>query len=279
MSGGDHGVPVPGLFLTFAAPNSLSVEHFWLFPLFFLIALLYSSAGFGGGSSYLAVLALAGLPQGVIRPIALLCNLVVTGGGTVAYARAGVTSWRRALPLVAASTPAAFFGGRVQLAREEYLLLLGGLLLLAGVLMIFQPAAGQRADDVHGRRPDSDWGGVIAILIGGLVGFVSGVVGIGGGIFLSPILFLTRWDHPRAIAATTSLFIVVNSLAGLAGQFSVGIVLDFRLFALLAVAVLVGGYLGTRLTLRRFPPSVIQKVAAALILLVGIRLVWTNWPF
>ena len=279
MSGGDRAVPVPGLFLTFAAPNHPSVEHFWLFPVFFLIALLYSSAGFGGGSSYLAVLALAGLPQGVIRPIALLCNLVVTGGGTVAYARAGVTPWRRALPLVAASMPAAFLGGRVVLAREDYLLLLGGLLLLAGVLMVFRPAAAERADAIPGRRPESYRGGVIAVLIGGLVGFVSGVVGIGGGIFLSPILFLTGWDHPRAIAATTSLFIVVNSVAGLAGQFSVGIVLDVRVFALLAVAVLVGGYLGTRLTLRRFPPSVIQKVAAALILLVGIRLVWTNWPF
>ncbi len=239
---------------------------------FFVVALLYASAGFGGGSSYLAVLALAGLPAGIIRPIALICNLVVTGGGSYAFARAGVTPWRRALPLVAASMPAAFLGGRQALPREQYLLLLGGLLLLAGILMVFRPAPRDTA------RAGGAAAGAVAVGIGGVVGFVSGVLGIGGGIFLSPILFLTRWAHARAIAATTSLFIVLNSAAGLAGQFSVGIDLDLSLTAVLVLAVLVGGWLGTRLTLERFPPHVIQKVAAALILLVGLRLVWTNWP-
>ena len=189
------------------------------------------------------------------------------------FARAGVTPWRRALPLVLASVPAAFLGGRLALPREQYLLLLGSLLLLAGLLMVFRPAPSEA------KREAGAAAGAVAVVIGGAVGFVSGVVGIGGGIFLAPILFLTRWAEARAIAATTSLFIVLNSAAGLAGQFSVGINLDLPLTAVLVLAVLVGGWLGTRLTLERFPPHVIQKVAAALILLVGLRLVWANWPF
>ena len=248
------------------------MDLYWLLPGFFGIALLYSSAGFGGGSSYLALLALSGFPPGTIRPIALICNLVVTGGGSFSFARAGVTPWRRALPLILASVPAAFLGGRVQLPREDYLLLLGALLLLAGILMLVGTKNIGEPADGSGRRS----AGAIAILIGVAVGFASGVVGIGGGIFLSPILFLTRWAEPRVIAATTSLFIALNSLAGLAGQFSVGLEFRPELTGLLVLAVAAGGWLGTRLTLRRFTPATIRIVAALLILLVGTRLVWSN---
>ena len=247
------------------------MEYLWLCGAFFAVALLYASAGFGGGSSYLALLALAGIPPTLMRPIALLCNMAVTGEASVAFARAGVTPWRRALPLVLTSMPAAFLGGRVQLPREQYLLLLGGLLVVAGLLMFLRKRASET------KPSGGHWGGAAgAMLVGGAVGFVSGVVGIGGGIFLSPLLFLTRWATARAIAATTSLFIALNSLAGLAGQLSVGVSLDYLLTALLLAAVLGGGYLGTRLTLYRFSPASIQKVAAGLILLVGLRLVWSN---
>lgn len=248
------------------------VDYLWLFLSFFVVAALYASAGFGGGSSYLALLALSGLPTGAIRPIALVCNLVVTGGGSLSFARAGVTPWRRALPLVLASMPAAFLGGRVLLPRQQYLLLLGMLLLLAATLMLVQRrgAAGLPSDS--GRRG----AGAVALAIGVVVGFLSGVAGIGGGIFLSPILFLSRWADARAIAATTSLFIALNSLAGLAGQFSIGVSLNLPLTAALVLAVAVGGYLGTHLTLHRLPPATIRKIAALLILLVGLRLVWSN---
>ena len=249
------------------------MDLYWLFPAFFGIALLYSSAGFGGGSSYLALLALSGLPPGTIRPIALICNLVVTGGGSYSFARAGVTPWRRALPLILASVPAAFLGGRVQLTRESYLLLLGALLLTAGVLMLLGTGHRSSAEAKGGRRS----AGIMTVGIGAVVGFLSGVVGIGGGIFLSPILFLTGWAEARVIAATTSLFIALNSLAGLAGQFSVGLELRPELTAVLLVAVGLGGWLGTRLTLTRFSPATIRNVAALLILLVGARLVWSNW--
>lgn len=251
---------------------SSAVLEYLLILSFFLIAVLYASAGFGGGSSYLALLSLSGLPTGAIRPIALICNLVVTGQGTVAFARAGVTPWRRALPLVVASMPAAFLGGRVQLPREQYLLLLGGLLLLAGGLMFLRPVS--PAD----KTLSGGAAGAISIGIGIVVGFVSGVVGIGGGIFLSPILFLSYWDDARAIAATTSLFIVLNSLAGLAGQLSIGITLEWSTTIPLVASVLVGGWLGTRLSIQWLSPASIRKIAAVLILLVGARLLYANWP-
>ena len=246
------------------------MDYLWLCAAFFGVAVLYAAAGFGGGSSYLALLAVAGLPPGTIRPIALLCNLVVTGSASVTFGRAGVTPWRRAFPLILTSVPAAFLGGRVQLPREQYLLLLGGLLVVAGLLMLVHKGA------ATGKQATQGGGAAGALLIGGAVGFISGVVGIGGGIFLSPLLFLTGWATARAIAATTSLFIALNSVSGLAGQLSVGLVFDYGLTVLLLISVLLGGLLGTRLTLRRLSPTTIQKLAAALILLVGIRLVYAN---
>ncbi|CAH1001978.1 hypothetical protein LEM8419_02893 [Neolewinella maritima] len=248
------------------------MEYVWLCGAFFAVALLYSAAGFGGGSSYLALLALAGLPPGTIRPIALICNLAVTGGASYSFARAGVTPWRKALPLILASMPAAFVGGRVQLPREQYLLALGALLILAGLLMLLRRTPSEAESALSHRG-----GAAGAVLVGAAVGFVSGVVGIGGGIFLSPLLFLSRWASARAIAATTSLFIALNSAAGLAGQLSVGMILDYPLTLLLVLSVIGGGYLGTRLTLRRLTPSAIRRLAAGLILLVGLRLVWSNW--
>ena len=243
---------------------------------FFVIATLYASAGFGGGSSYLAVLALFGVAPAVMRPLALLCNLAVTGWSSAAFARARVTPWSRALPLIAASVPAAFLGGRVTLPQEHYLLLLGGLLMVAATLMLFGNSV-TLSGGAAGEKTAARYGVALSLAIGAGVGFASGVVGIGGGIFLSPVLFLTRWAAARAIAATTSLFIALNSAAGLAGQLSVGLQLEYRLSALLLLAVVAGGALGTRLSLRSFTPATIRKLAAALILLVGVRLVVSNW--
>lgn len=256
----------------------------WIIPAFFLVAALYASAGFGGGSSYLALLALSGIPTAGIRPIALICNLAVTTGGSLRFFQNGITPWRRALPLVLLSVPAAFLGGQVSLQREDYLLLLGGLLVVAGMAMLLSKRPSTHAADRQATNPEVNAKkvGLSSILFtsitGGLVGFISGVVGIGGGIFLSPILFLTRWASPREIAATTSLFIALNSLAGLAGQFTQGITLNLRLVSLLFLSVIIGGQIGTHLTLRRLSPSAIRIIASLLILFVGLRLVFTYAP-
>jgi uncharacterized membrane protein YfcA len=229
-------------------------------------------AGFGGGSSYLAVLAIAALPTAELRITALVCNLVVAGGGVFHFVRAGVMPWRRALPLVLCSVPAAYLGGRIELPREQFLGVLGVVLLLAAAAMWWQLAPKTAAGATPEPAIMDNKPSVTSGIWGGALGFLSGLVGIGGGIFLSPVLFLRSWAGARTIAAVTSLFIFANSLAGLAGQLSVGVAVPWQLLWPLVIAVLIGGQLGTRLTLTKFSPATIRRVAAVLILLVGVRL-------
>ncbi len=239
-----------------------------LIIIFFLIALIYSAAGFGGGSSYLAVLALYDLPYTAIRSTALLCNIAVVSQSTVSYARSGLLRWRRVLPLVLTSVPMAFVGGMWPLKARTFYLLLGTALLMAALLMVWRMRRGAP-------RATSTLPAWSSPLIGGAIGLLSGLVGIGGGIFLSPVLHLTGWDTPRRIAATTSLFILLNSMAGLAGQI---LNPDFRLAPgltpWLVLAVLLGGILGTRFTIHKASPATIRGITAVLITLVAIRLLW-----
>ena len=252
----------------------LNAELLYLAPVFFLIALTYATAGFGGGSSYLAVLALAALPTGEMRATALICNLIVAGGGVFHFWKAGEMPWERALPLVLLSVPAAYLGGRIELPREQFLGLLGLVLLFAGLAMWWRPGLerGRSEPDAPPEAANSGGDQLKAGLLGGALGFLAGLVSIGGGIFLSPVLFLQRWAAARAIAAVTSLFIFANSLSGLAGQLSRGLELSWQLLGVLALAVFAGGQMGTRLTLRSLSATTIRRVAAVLIVFVGVRL-------
>ena len=177
---------------------------------FFLTALLYASVGFGGGSTYIALLVLTGVTQGLVPVVAPLCNIIVVTGGTIRYARVGLVPWRRVVPLVAASAPMAYLGGLTPVSETLFVALLAGSLLVAGLLLLVQPV---RA--IETARPASRAGDAA---LGSAIGYLSGLVGIGGGIFLSPLQHLMRWAGARQIAATASLFILVNALAGLAGQ-------------------------------------------------------------
>ena len=257
--------------------------------IFFAIAAVYATAGFGGGSSYLAVLTLTGLAVADVRSLALLCNVIVAGNGTLRLARAGELPWRKALPLVIGSVPLAYLGGRVDLPRAQFLPLLGVVLLLAALAMFFrdrllprdevEPTPGTLDDSGQSFTQPVTTSGTQLIrtgLLGSGLGFLAGLVSIGGGIFLSPVLFLLRWDTARRIAAVTSLFILVNSLAGLAGRLSVPFTAHWLLSASLAVAVFFGGQLGTRLTIARLSPVQIRRVAAGLILLVAVRLLYQS---
>lgn len=230
-------------------------------------------AGFGGGSSYLAVLALAALPTSEMRVIALVCNIIVAGGGVFHFVRAGDMPWRRALPLVLCSVPAAFLGGRIALPREQFLGLLGVVLVMAGLAMWWR--TGGANEEHNGRiQKASHRAQISAGLLGGTLGFLAGLVSIGGGIFLSPVLFLKQWARAREIAAVTSLFILVNSLAGLAGQASQGLQVTWAFLGLLAGAVFFGGQVGTRINIENLSPTAIRRVAAVLILVVGLRLLF-----
>lgn len=235
-----------------------------LIPIFFLIALIYSAAGFGGGSSYLAVLALFPLEFTEIRVVALLCNIVVVSGSVYVFFKSDFLKVRKVLPLVLWSVPLAYFGGSLKINQQTFFVILGLTLFTSSVLMLV------KKQDEKIRLPKYFNG-----FIGGSIGFLSGLVGIGGGIFLSPLLYLSRWNTPKIIAATTASFILVNSIAGLVGQihtndFSV----DVQATILLLITVLVGGQVGSRITASRINPVVIRKITAFLILFVSLRILW-----
>jgi len=235
---------------------------------FFVTALLYAIAGFGGGSTYTALLVLAGTDYRAVPILSLACNILVVSVGTWRFARAGHLDWRRVWPLFVTSVPAAWLGGRLVIEKELFVGLLAGSLLVAGLTLLWQPYWKRDITPAPGPR----W---IEPVAGGGLGFLAGVVGIGGGIFLAPLLYLLRWDGPRRIAATCAAFILVNSIAGLAGQASKGVGAAAAVLGehgLLFPAVLVGGLLGAGLGARRIEPQWVRIVTALLILYVAGRL-------
>lgn len=238
----------------------------WLLALCFVaISFTYASVGFGGGSSYLAILALAGLPFQEIRLTALLCNIIVVSGGVWIFHLNKQLDWRKILPLVAMSIPAAFLGATMRIGQEAFFTLLGLSLLLAAALLWFQP---QRPDEAAIAAPQPLRDG----LLGGGIGLLSGMVGIGGGIFLSPLLHFFRWDTARKIAATASVFILVNSVSGIAGQLAhLPSEVHWNRIALLGAAVLIGGQAGSRISITYFNPLLIRRLTAVLVLVAGLE--------
>lgn len=230
---------------------------------FFVIALVYSSVGFGGGSSYLALLAIMGVHYETIRPTALLCNIIVVTGGTYIFYKEGKLNIKKCLPFIAASIPMAFIGGYWKINESAFFIILGISLITAAILLWIQPPQFKkvRSDNV-----------VLNVSTGAGVGFLSGLVGIGGGIFLAPLAHLTNWDEAKKISALASLFIFVNSLSGLAGQWTRTFNIDWRFILPLLLAVLAGGQLGSRLGSRKFNAIYIKRITAVLILLAGINI-------
>ncbi len=245
----------------------------WLPVGFFATALLYASVGFGGGSTYTALLALANTDFRVLPIISLTCNIAVVTGGILRFAQARQVPWRSALTLALVAAPLAFLGGLTPIKEKQFLLLLGGSLVFAGLALLL-PRAADRDDAPESGKPKraARWMPLAAAPLG----YLAGLVGIGGGIFLAPLLHLTRWNSARRIAATTSLFILINSLTGLAGQLAkagperFGEALGGGLPLL--VAVVIGGQLGSLLALRFLPERIIRWLTAALTIWAGTQL-------
>ncbi len=234
---------------------------------FFIIALVYSSVGFGGGSSYLALMAVMGVAPDVMRPSALLCNIVVVIGGTYIFGKEGHLDIRKSWPFIVASIPFAFLGGFWKISEHNFFILLGSTLVLASVALWIQPNSG-------GKKLSDNLPLNIGLSAG--VGFLSGLVSIGGGIFLSPILHLSRWDTARKISALAGVFILANSISGLAGQFIRKASIDWLFILPLLAAVLIGGQIGSRLGARKFNPLYIRRITAVLILVAGLNILRDN---
>ena len=231
--------------------------------LFFCIAVLYASVGFGGGSSYIAILLIAGFAIPDIRFTALVCNIIVVSAACFNYIRAGLIPWKSVLPIVLLSVPFAFLGGMIELQSSIYKIVASVLLITASVLMFL------KIDNSSSKKELST--GVLSG-IGGGIGFVSGAIGIGGGIFLSPILHLMNWQTAKVISATASFFILINSIAGIGGQLTNNISINWQSLKVLGICVLVGGLLGNYLNLKVFDQQKVRLFTAFLIGAIGIRI-------
>jgi hypothetical protein len=250
------------------------MSHWEILIFFFIISFIYASVGFGGGSSYLAILAMYAIPFKEMRLIALICNIIVVTGGTIVFISNRQVNWKRILPLSLASVPMAFLGAVLKISQDTFFILLGICLLMAGVLLWIRSASGQIKVVQRKHHYLKD------ILLGGSIGFLSGMVGIGGGIFLSPLLNLMHWDQPKKIASTASVFILVNSIAGIAGQLThLPPQLNGWEIVLLALAVLIGGQAGSRMGAIRFNPLTIRRITAVLVFAAGIEVLLKHLPF
>jgi hypothetical protein len=243
---------------------------------FFITAALYASVGFGGGSTYNALLVLGGEDYRLIPVVALCCNLVVVAGGTLGFARAGLLRVEAALPVVLTSVPMAWLGGATPVDKGTFVLLLGLALVASGILLLLQPSTWSPAPAFA--SPRRLW--LLGLPLGAGIGYLAGIVGIGGGIFLSPILHMARVAHPKVISATASFFILANSAAGLGGQWfkAAGALTPDRLapYMALYLAVLVGGQLGTRMGIHVLSPLTVRRATAVLVLYVGGRLLYVS---
>ena len=236
--------------------------------LFMATAILYSSVGFGGGSTYLALLLIWGTPYFVFPVIALSCNIIVVSGNCFNYIRAGNLNLKLLIPYLIGSIPLAYIGGSLPIEKKLFEILLFLVLAIAGILLLFNFKSYDDREKSYKKIPI-----LISIVIGGMLGFISGAVGIGGGIFLSPILFLIRAGRPKHIVTTASLFILINSVSGIIGQLGKNDVLvEIPNYWHLLVAVLIGGQIGNFLNLKIFPVRILALLTASLVLFVAFRM-------
>lgn len=231
----------------------------------FVVALLYSSVGHGGASGYLAVLALFGVASSVSRPTALALNVFVASIAFVQFYREKHFDWKVFLPFAAASVPFAFIGGMIHLPTTVYKIILGVTLMLAAIRLAILMKS-----EIEPRAPKI-W---ICLAVGAILGLVSGLVGVGGGIFLTPILLLMNWTETKKAAGISALFILVNSISGLLGNYAQVLQLSATVYVWIFAAI-VGGIIGATLGSKKFNSMTLRRVLAVGLLVAGMKLIFT----
>lgn len=240
----------------------MQVEILFLLAMF-IIAFLYSSVGHGGASGYLALMALFGVEVVLMKPSALVLNLFVSSIAFLSYYKGGHFRFRTLLPFAAASIPMAFFGATLEISPELYKKILGACLFIAALGILVRPRGG----DWEIRRLSIP----VALLSGAVIGFFSGMIGIGGGIILSPLLLLTRWAGMKETAAVSAAFIFLNSLAGLSGHLTAGMELSPRILLWIGVVV-AGGLAGAWSGSFRLSTVQLKYLVTAVLLIASIKL-------
>ncbi len=236
--------------------------------LFFVTALIYSSIGFGGGSTYLAILLIWGVPYTIFPIIALVCNIIVVSGNSINFIRSKNINFNLLFPYLIGSIPCAFIGGSIAIEKSLFEILLFCILLVAGIFLLVESKSFNKEQIKINQIPK-----LLSISIGSIIGFMSGIVGIGGGIFLSPILFLMKAGYPIHITSSASLFILVNSIFGVAGQLTKDQALDQVIsYWPLFFAVLVGGQIGSLLNIKFLSNKILALLTSFLVIFVAIRM-------
>ena len=236
--------------------------------LFFVTALIYSSVGFGGGSTYLAILLIWGVPYTIFPVLALVCNIIVVSGNSINFIRSKNININLLFPYLIGSIPFAFIGGSISIEKSLFEILLFCILSVAGIFLLIESKAFNKEKIKINKIPR-----LISISIGSIIGFMSGIVGIGGGIFLSPLLFLMKAGYPRHITSSASLFILINSIFGIAGQLTKDQVLNQVItYWPLFLSVLIGGQIGSLLNIKFLSNKILALITSFLVIFVAIRM-------
>ena len=236
--------------------------------LFFVTALIYSSVGFGGGSTYLAILLIWGVPYTIFPVIALVCNIIVVSGNSINFIRSKNINFNLLFPYLIGSIPFAFIGGSIKIEKSLFEILLFCVLLVAGIFLLIESKSFNKEQIKINKIPR-----LISISFGSIIGFMSGIVGIGGGIFLSPLLFLMKAGYPKHITSSASLFILINSIFGIAGQLTKDQVLDQVItYWPLFLSVLIGGQIGSLLNIKFLSNKILALLTSFLVIFVAIRM-------
>ena len=235
---------------------------------FFITAILYSSVGFGGGSTYLALMLIWDIPYYIFPIIALFCNIIVVSGNSINYIRSGNLNLKLLTPYLVGSIPFTILGASISIEKEIFEILLFFILFIAGIFLLIGSKSFNK-DQIKIKQIPK----ILSISIGSVIGFISGIVGIGGGIFLSPLLFLMKAGYPKHIATTASLFILINSIFGVAGQLTKNIVFnEFLNYWPLFLIVLMGGQVGNFLNIKFLTNKTLALITSLLVIFVAARM-------
>jgi len=235
---------------------------------FFITAILYSSIGFGGGSTYLALMLIWDIPYYIFPLLALFCNIIVVSGNSLNFIRTKNINIKLLFPYLIGSIPFAFFGASISIEKDLFEILLFIVLMMAGMFLLIDSKTFNKDEIKINQIPK-----IMSVVIGSIIGFISGLIGIGGGIFLSPILFLMKAGYPKHITSTASLFILINSIFGVAGQLTKEVVLEeFLNYWPLFLTVLIGGQIGSYLNIKLLSNKLLALLTSFLVIFVAIRM-------